>query len=238
VRIEPQTGLFQVYTGSGKIFQAKTVIVACGTERKKLNIPGEKELIGKGVSYCVTCDAPFYKDKTVVLVGGSDAACSGAVQLGQFAKKIYLIYRKGQLRAEPFWAKQWEELVKAGKGEAIYNTNVKEIIAKNQLVGGVKLDKTYNGSETLEVDGVFIEIGGVPGVELVKPLGLTLDEDGYVVVSEKAETNMPGIFAAGDITNRSKIMQQVITAMASGAVAASSAYQYLKGQHAPRIFGN
>ena len=153
-------------------------------------------------------------------------------------KGSYGPYVQSVREAAGIYKKYADELVKSGKGEAIYNTNVKEILTKNQLVGGVKLDKPYKGAVILEVEGVFIEIGGVPGVELVKPLGINLDKDGYVVVSEKGETNMAGIFAAGDITNRSKIMQQVITAMASGAVAASSAYQYLKGQQAPRIFGS
>lgn len=239
-KIQLQKQVFEIFTSSGKKYDAKTVILACGTERRKLGIPGEKELIGKGVSYCVTCDAPFYKDKTVVLIGGSDAACSGAVHLGQYVKKIYLIYRKSQLRAEPFWTAQWEKLVKERKGEFLGETKVVEILKKNQtqdLVGSVRLNKPYQGAAMLQVDGVFIEIGGVPGVELAEPLGATLDQENYLVVTESGETNIAGLFAAGDMTNRAKIMQQVVMATASGAIAASSAYKYLKGQTAPRLLG-
>jgi thioredoxin reductase (NADPH) len=169
--------IFNLKTESGKTFQTRAVIAACGTDRRKLNIPGEKELTGKGVSYCVTCDAPFFRDKTVALVGGSDAACSGAVHLGQFAKKIYLIYRKETLRAEPFWVQEWQKLAQEGKGEFINNTNVIEILDKVQgKVSAIKLDKPFKDQGSLSVDGVFIEIGGVPGSDLLKPLGVILDQ--------------------------------------------------------------
>jgi thioredoxin reductase (NADPH) len=238
--IEKENNLFIITTDSEKKYQARAVILATGTERKKLGIPGEKELIGKGVSYCVTCDAPFYRGKTVALVGGSDAACSGAVHLAEYTKKIYLIYRKEALRAEPFWIKQWEELVKQGKAEPVFNTNITEIITKSQisnvkaeLVGGVKLDNPYKGSNILEVDGVFIEIGGAPGTKLAKILKAAVDEQGYVKVNEKMETDVPGLFAAGDIVDKAKVMSQMITACAWGAIAASSVYNYLKSQSAP-----
>ncbi len=275
-KIEKQEDHFRVFTDSEKEYKARVVIVAAGTERRKLDIPGEKELTGKGVSYCTTCDAPFFKDKTVALIGGSDAACSGAVHLSQFVKKIYLIYRKGQLRAEPFWIRQWEDLVSQGKGEAIYNTNIVKILGSREIeelrnyaapeaaeirkleeekkqynniaieqlknrqqdqVAAVELDRAYKGNSILRVDGVFIEIGGVPGADLVRSLGVELDESNYIVVSEGMETNIKGLFAAGDITTASKIMQQVITAMAQGAIAAASAYQFIKKSKAPKIVG-
>jgi len=236
-KLEKVQDQFMVTTSSGKQFQSRAVIIATGTERKKLNIPGEQELVGKGVTYCVTCDAPFYKDKTVVLVGGGDAACSGAVHLSQFAKKIYLVYRGSSLRAEPTWVSQWQELASAGKGEEIFNTNITKIISEKDKVAGVELDKEFNGSKNLACEGVFIEIGGVPGTELIRPLGVKDDDSGHVVVNQYMETSLPGLFAAGDMTDQSKVMKQVITAMAWGAIAASSAYKYIKGSQAPQLIG-
>jgi thioredoxin reductase (NADPH) len=273
-KIQKSKEIFEIFTNSLKSYQAKAVVIATGTERRKLNIPGEKELTGKGVSYCVTCDAPFYKDKVIALIGGSDAACSGAIHLSQFAKKIYLIYRGEALRAEPFWVKQWEELVKQGKGEFIGEANVMEVLKRSdkrlgnaetrkeqrgdaEIVGGVKLDKPYirrpafggaridgfpkegrhKGNEILGVDGVFIEVGGVPGTDLIKPLGVELDESGYVKTGERMETALPGLFCAGDMTKQSKEFKQVVWAMAQGAIAASSVYSYFKGCQAPQLKG-
>ncbi len=232
-------------------YQGKVVIVATGSERRRLNIPGEKELIGKGVSYCTTCDAPFYKGKRVAVIGGADAAVTGAIHTAEFASLVYLIYRGQQLRAEPIWLEEIEKLIKADKIKVIYQTNLKEILsqaqvaklkaetdskASAQLVGGVKLDNPYEGSEILPLDGVFIEIGGVPGTSLVQPLGVVLDERGYVKVNEQMETNISGLFCAGDMVDKT-VMKQAITAMASGAIAAASAYKHLKGQIAPPIRG-
>ena len=218
-------GKFKITTNTKKEFEARTLIVALGTERRKLNVPGEKEYLGKGVSYCVTCDAPLFKGKTVVLVGGSNAACSGAIHLANFAEKIYLIYRKNKLRAEPVWV---EEVKENPRIEVIYETNVTEVLGDGVKVTGAKLDVPYNSNPMLSAAGVFVEIGGQPLSSLLLPLGVELDEDGYVKVNERMETNIPGIFAAGDLTTKSLILQQVITACAGGAVAANSAFEYLK----------
>ena len=218
-------GKFKITTNTKKEFEARTLIVALGTERRKLNVPGEKEYLGKGVSYCVTCDAPLFKGKTVVLVGGSNAACSGAIHLATFAEKIYLIYRKNALRAEPVWV---EEVKENSRIEVIYETNVTEVLGDGTRVTGVKLDVPYSGNSMLSSNGVFIEIGGQPSSSLLQPLGVELDEDGYVRVDERMSTNIPGLFAAGDLTTKSVILQQVITACAGGAVAANSAFEYLK----------
>lgn len=226
---------FKIVTEADREFETETLIVATGTERRKLGVPGEAEYLGKGVSYCTTCDAPFFKGKTVVLVGGSNAACSGALHLADFAQKIYLIYRKSQLRAEPVWV---EEVKANPKIEVIYETNIVKILGgpayaeasagKQGRVAAVELDKHYNGEEVLKVDGVFIEIGGIPSGELLRPLGVEFTEDGYVRVSEKMETNIPGLFAAGDVTDKGQILSQAITACAQGAIAANSAFEYLK----------
>ena len=227
---------FKIVSQTNKEFEGKAIIVATGTERRKLNIPGEKEYLGKGVSYCVTCDAAFFKDKIVVLIGGSNAACSGALHLANFAKKIYLICRKSELRAEPVWV---EEVKENSKIEVIYETNITKIlgvgeirgvgsVGENERVGGVELNKPHNKSNILLTDGVFIEIGGMPAGEFLRPLGVEFNEDGYVKVSEKMETNISGIFAAGDVTDKSLILSQAITACGLGAIAANSVFEYLK----------
>ncbi|PIS08764.1 hypothetical protein COT75_04755 [Candidatus Beckwithbacteria bacterium CG10_big_fil_rev_8_21_14_0_10_34_10] len=234
---EGENKSFKAYFSKNEYYQAKALIIATGSERRRLNIPGEEEYLGKGVSYCHTCDAPFFKEKTVVIIGGSDSAVSGAVHTAEFAKKVYLVYRKDKLRAEPAWINQWQQIEKQAKGETIYNTNVKEIIGDKTRITGVKLDKPYKGQEIISTDGVFIEIGGVPGTALVEPLGIKLDERGYVIVSEQMETNIPGLFSAGDMTNKSASFKQATWAIAQGAMAAASAYKYLKNTTAPAIRG-
>lgn len=236
-RIEKEKRGLKIYTEFGKKYQAKTVIVATGSERRKLGISGEKKYLGRGISYCLVCDAPFFPDKTVALIGGSDAAVSGAVHTAEYAKKVYIIYRRDKLRAEPIWIEEWQKIEKKGKGETIYKTNIVEILGDGNKVTGVKLDHLYQGKETLALDGVFIEIGGVPGTSLLKPLGVNLTETGYVIVNEAMETNLPGLFCAGDITDKSIVLPQAITAMAQGAIAAASAYKYLKGEKVPQILG-
>lgn len=228
---------FKVEIDKQESYLAKTVIVATGSERRRLNIPGEQEYVGKGISYCTTCDAPFFRQKTVALIGGSDSAVSGAVHTAEFAKKIYIIYRGEKLRAEPTWIEEWGKICKEGKGEAIYNTNIVKVLGDGNKVSGVKLDKAYQGKDNLSLDGVFVEIGGVPGTALVQSLGVNLDETGHVVVNRQMETNITALFCAGDMVDRSKIMQQAITAMAQGAKAAASVYKHLKKESAPQIKG-
>lgn len=234
-RIERKDQRFKVISDNGKQeWQAKTLIVATGTERRRLGVPGENRYLGRGISYCTNCDAPFFRDKIVTLVGGSDAAVSGAIHAGEFGNKIYIIYRGEILRAEPTWA---EQALSHPKIEVIYKTNILEILGDGTKVTGVKLDNPYKGSEILSTDGVFIEIGGVPGTSLVVPLGVELNPAGFVKVGEDMSTNVAGLFCAGDITTSSSILQQMITAQAQGAIAAASTYKFLKGQKAPQILG-
>jgi len=232
-----QDRLFKVSVSGKEKYRARAVVVATGSERRKLNVPGEKEYMGKGVSYCTTCDAPFYKDKVVVLIGGADSACSGAIHAAEYAKKIYIIYRKDELRAEPAWVEDWGKIEASGKGETIFKTRVIEILGDGGKVSSIKLDKPYKGKDILKVDGIFIEIGGVPGTSLVQPLGVKLDETGHVVVSDDMSTNVPGLFCAGDMTSKSVVFKQAIWAMAQGARAGASVYRYLKKQEAPQIKG-
>jgi thioredoxin reductase (NADPH) len=216
VNIENAEGHFVVITRENEKLDGKNLILAMGTVRNKLNIPGEDEFLGKGVSYCATCDGPFFRDKIVSVVGGSDAACNTAVQLAEYCKKVYVFYRKEKLRAEPFWVKKIQENKKI---EVVHNINVKEITG-DKFVEAVKLD---NG-KTIKVDGVFIEIGGVPQTSIIKNMGVKTDDSKSIIVDSEQRTNIKGIYAAGDITTGSNKWSQVITASAEGAVAARSVF--------------
>lgn len=239
-----ETARFKVTTENNKEYYAKSIIVATGTERRKLGVPGETDFVGRGVSYCTNCDAPFFRDKTVAVVGGSDAAVSGAVHLTGFADKIYLIYRGERLRPEPVWI---DQVVGNPKVEVVYGINITKIreglggsgeLGGLGKVGAVELDREYKGNKILSVDGVFIEIGGVPASSFLKPLGVEVDQSGFVVVNDKMETNVAGVFAAGDNTIHSLIMAQAITACAQGAVAAGGVFKFLHGgQKAPQQLG-
>lgn len=215
---------FEVTTDKGK-YQAKTLILAMGAAFRHLNVPGEDKFLGRGVSYCATCDAPFFRDKIVAVVGGGDCAITEALHLASFAKKVYLIHRRGELRAEPAWI---EKLDRETKVEKILENQVGEIKG-TEKVEEIVLEKPYKGSNILVVDGVFIEVGHIPSSALVKPLGVEVDEAGYVKITPAMETNVPGIFAAGDLvamTGR-PLIRQLITSAADGARAASVVYDYL-----------
>ncbi|MBU2561922.1 MAG: FAD-dependent oxidoreductase [Nanoarchaeota archaeon] len=217
--IEKKDSHFIVSTEKKK-YTGLSVILAMGTERRKLDVPGEDELFGKGVSYCATCDCHFFKDKTVAVIGGADAAAMGAQILSQHAKKIIIIYRKSHMRAEPT---RVEELENDPKVEFIYNANVTEI-AGDKTVEKVKLD---TGQE-VQVDGVFIEIGGIPLTSVAKELGIGLSESGRIKVDTGMKTNVPGVFAAGDITTGSNEFNQIVTAAAEGSIAALSAFNFVR----------
>lgn len=215
---------FILNTENGEKFPAKTVIVATGMERRKLNISGEKEFLGKGVSYCATCDATFFRDKTVVVVGGNDSAAAAACHLAEFARKVFLIYRRRPLRCEPVW----QERINANpKITIILETNLKEIKG-DTTVKSVILDKPFNDNSEIATDGIFIEIGGIPTTGILQDLGIKFDPEGFIEVNLEMKTNEPGLFAAGDITTSSKILQQLVTACAQGAMSAHSAYRYLQ----------
>jgi len=207
---------FSVVTNKEKYFGRK-VILATGTQRRKLNLPNEDKLVGQGVSYCATCDAGFYKNKIVGVVGGSDAALTAALLLSEFAKKVYIIYRKDKFfRGEQAWIKEVE---KNKNIEPLFNLRVVELIGDKKLNGVV-----LNDGKKLELDGLFIEIGSVPVGELGKKLKLKF-EGIFIAVDKKQKTNVEGIYAAGDITNNP--LKQMITACAEGAIAANSAYREL-----------
>ncbi|MHA1979593.1 MAG: NAD(P)/FAD-dependent oxidoreductase [Promethearchaeota archaeon] len=218
IRSIENAGDFFVLHSFFQKFKAKSICIATGSERRKLGIPGEDELAGKGVSYCATCDGPFYKDKVVCVIGGSDSAAKEALFLAQNVKKVYIIYRKDEIRAEPINKKRVYENEKI---EIINNTNVVDIVGKT-TVNRVIFD---NGNE-LEIDGVFIEIGSIPNSEIAQRIGIKTNEKGEIIINRKSETNMPGIFAAGDVADAP--FKQAITGVAEGVIAAYSVFDYLK----------
>lgn len=221
VGIKKKDDNFVVTTQSGE-YEAKTVILAAGTEVRKLGIPGEEEFAGKGVHYCALCDGFFYTDKTLAVIGGSDSAAKEALLLTQWAKKVYIIYRKEKIRAEPV---TFEKVEQNDKIEIINNTNVTEIKGREH-VDTLILDKPYQGSNEFKIDGVFVEIGRVPATVLVKDVGVKLNEKEEVIINRKSETNVPGFFAAGDISDC--FFKQAIVAASEGVTAAFSAYVYLQ----------
>jgi thioredoxin reductase (NADPH) len=224
VSIEKEGDLYKLETDTKKEIITKTIILATGTKRNKLAVPGEDEYLGKGVSYCATCDAMFYKDKVVGVVGGSNAATMAATMLASVAKQVYIIYRGTSLRGEPAWI---DDVMSKKNVEIILTTVVTEIEGEDRLER-VKLSKEFNGSQYLDVDGLFIEIGSEPNADLPIKLGVELDEKHYIVVKDDQSTSMEGIWAAGDATTNSNKLQQVVTAVGEGAVAANSIYCYLK----------
>ncbi len=199
-----------------KEYEAKRILLAIGAERAKLKIKGEEEFLGKGVSYCATCDGPFFKDKIVCVVGGGNAAVTSALYMAELSKKVYLIYRGEELKAEPAWI---EQLKNQKNAEIIYNSNVTEIQGKER-VDKVILDT----NREIELDGIFIEIGSTPSKALVANLGLKTDERGYIKVDSEMKTDAEGIWAAGDVAYDHFKLRQAVTAAAEGALAIYSAY--------------
>ncbi|EKE25614.1 MAG: Thioredoxin reductase [uncultured bacterium] len=222
--IKKNEDVFTLFLSDGKKIEAKTVILAMGTKHRHLGVPGEKELAGKGVSYCATCDGFFYKGKTVAVVGGNDSAAGAAVFLGDIAEKVYMIYRGDKLRCESFWG---TAIAKNPKITMLYNTNIKEIKGVEK-VESVILDNPFNGSDELKLNGIFAEIGSVPVIDLVEDLGIETDEEGYIKIDQSGRTSEKGIWAAGDITTGSDKFKQIITAASEGAIAAHSVQKFLK----------
>lgn len=203
--------------------ESKALILACGATPRRLGIEGETLLTGKGVSYCATCDGPFYRDQEVAVIGGGDTAVEEALFLTRFASRVYLIHRRDELRA----TKLLQERVQAeGKIKIIWDTIPTQITGEIG-VDGINLKNVKTGEESrLPVQGVFVFVGFSPNNGPVKDL-LKLDERGFVVTNNHMETSIPGVFAAGDI--RSKLLRQVSTAVGDAAMAAFAAERYLEG---------
>ncbi|MFW6013328.1 MAG: NAD(P)/FAD-dependent oxidoreductase [Candidatus Bipolaricaulota bacterium] len=219
LNVEKEGGLFQVETDSGRGLQAHTLVVATGKRPRKLNVPGEEEYRGKGVSYCTTCDAPLYRDRKVAIIGGGDAAFEGIIDVLPIADKVYNINRS-QPRAEPILQKR----VNGEEIQSYHDHQVLEIYG-NDLVEGVKIEKQSDGSvQNIEVDGVFVEIGLIPNTEFISHLVQT-NERGEIVVDCDTRTSVKGIFGAGDVTTVPE--KQVVISAGEGAKAALAAYRYL-----------
>lgn len=210
-----------ILTKEGK-FSAKTVIIATGAQSKKLGIPGEKEFIGRGVSYCAVCDGAFYKDKTVAVVGGGNAAVEEAMYLTKFANKVYIIHRRDTLRADKIVQ---ERAFKNEKIEFIFDAIPKEVLGENVVNTLVLENVKTNQISNLQVDGVFPYIGFSPNVSNFNGQ-LIQDETGFIITDETMQTSINGVFAVGDV--RKTPLRQVITAASDGSVGAVYAVKYLE----------
>jgi len=219
--------LYNLILSDGGNIKTKAVLLATGTKHRHLNLPNEQALTGRGVSYCATCDAMFFTDKTVAVIGGSDSANTAALHLAQIAKKVYQVYRGDKLRGEVVWIDQ----IKANpKIEVIYGAKVFEIIG-DKKVTGLKLSQNGSGEKEIEVDGVFVEIGSEPETTLIKELSLETAAGNFVITKDDQSTSQAGVWAAGDITTNSNYFQQIITACAEGAIAIDSIFKYLQAKN-------
>lgn len=220
--IEPGDGHFTLQTGEGRV-TARAVILATGVTPRPLNVKGEAEFTGRGISFCATCDGPLFRDRVVAVVGGGDAAVEEALFLSRFARKVYLIHRRDALRATKVLQ---DRAFAEPKIEFLWHSVVQEVLG-GQTVEAVLLRDVRSGeTRAVAVDGVFVYIGMEPNSRLVRGL-VALDEQGYVITDEEMRTSRPGIFAAGDV--RRKTLRQVVTAVADGAIAAVTAGHYLEG---------
>ena len=219
-KVEKSKSCFKITTNKS-VYSAKAVLFATGTKWRKLEVPGAKEFENKGLAFCALCDGPLYKNKVVGVLGGSDSAVKDALLLSEYVKKVYIIYRREQIRPEPINL----ERVKANeKIEIINNTNVIEIKG-SKFLEKVILDKPYKKSKELELDGLFIAIGHIVLSELAKSLGVKTNERGEIITDKTAVTNVSGVFAAGDVADTP--FKQLITGVAEGCIAAHSAYEYI-----------
>ena len=223
-KVDAIDGGFSLTMQNGDTAEAKTVIFATGSNKRHLGIPGEDEFSGKGVSYCATCDAFFYRGKTVAVLGGGDSAVEGAAIAAQVAEKVYLVHRRDEFRAEPFWV---EKVNEKDNIEFVLSRQAVEVLG-DERVTGLKLNEPHNGSETLAVDGVFIEIGTIPAIALPEQLGCEIDEKGHLKVGEDMSANVLGVFGAGDVTSGSNHFAQFATAAGEGCIAANSVFTYLQ----------
>ena len=223
VAVEPGLDFHTVRLGNADILRTHTVILATGGSPRKLDIPGEDEYYGKGVSYCGVCDGFFFRDKIVVVVGGGDTAAEEALYLAKLAKHVYLVHRRDALRASMILQQRVKDECKI---EILWNSIITEIKADDKGVNAVDLQDTQTGEQReLATDGVFVFVGFVPNNQLV-PAGIKMNADGYVVTNEKCETNMPGIYVIGDL--REKYAKQIVVAAADGCTAALVAAYYVE----------
>jgi len=220
IKRDGEAGDFLLDTRRG-VYRAKAIIIATGGGHKHLGVPGEEMLTGRGVSFCATCDGPLFRDKTVAVIGGGNTAVTEALYLAEVAKKVYLIHRRDELRAE----KIIQDYVFKSDVEIIWDSVVKEIKG-NDIVNALILENVKTSKQTtLEIEGVFIALGSKPESALAKSIGVETNERGEILVCAKQSTNIPGVFAAGDVVES---MKQIAVAVGHGAIAADSAYTYIR----------
>lgn len=218
--LELEGGIKKARASDG-VYRGRTVVLAVGAGPRELGLKGEKELVGKGVNYCAACDGMFYKGKTVVVVGGGNSAAADALLLSRICKKVLLVHRRDTLRATRIYH---DPLMKAENVEFCWNSTVSELLYGDRLEGIRIRDVQTGGVRDMACDGIFISVGRKPATELVRGK-LPLDPSGYICADESTRTDIPGVFAAGDV--RTKTLRQIVTAVADGAVAVSFAEEYL-----------
>lgn len=209
----------KIVTDSGELL-SKTVIIATGADHKHLGVDKEESLIGRGVGYCAACDGMLFRGKTVAVVGGGNSAAADALLLSKICQKVYVIVRRDAMRATKIYH---EPLMKAENVEFKWNSEVRELLS-GMKISGVRIENKSGESEEIALDGLFISIGRQPATEIFKGQ-LELDRSGYIVADESTKTNIPGVFAVGDV--RTKVLRQIITAAADGAVASHYVEEYL-----------
>ncbi|MBI4895220.1 MAG: FAD-dependent oxidoreductase [Candidatus Aenigmarchaeota archaeon] len=229
IRLERKKGCFKVHTESGEVYSAKTILYATGTKHRELGIPGEHEYFAKGVHNCALCDGSFYRNKNIAVVGGSDSAAKEALLLTQWAKKVYIIYRGEEIHPEPVNMVKIEKKISEDKIEIINRTNIKEVKG-DKFVRKVILDKPYNGSLEMQIDGVFVAIGLIPLSQLAEDVGIEVNKRGEIIINRNAETNVPGFYAAGDVVDTR--FKQAITGVAEAVAAVYSAYMHIGDDNA------
>lgn len=221
-------GEWVLKTWTDREIRARAVLLATGTKHNKIGVPGEDKFEGRGVSYCVTCDAAFFKGKPVVIVGGGDSALKGALHLTEFASHLYVVHRRKDFRAEPTWV----ERVEAKKNVTFVMENEVAEVLGDGKVAGVKLKRPFKGKDSLKVEGVFIEIGSNPDPALAKAFGADMDDGNFVMVGATQRTTAENVWAAGDNTTNSAMFRQIVTAAGEGSVAAGDIYEYLNDPRA------
>ena len=222
IRMDLKASPKVIETSEG-IFCGKTAVLATGANPRELGIDHETELVGRGIAYCAACDGMFYRGKTVVVVGGGNSAAADALLLSRIAKKVIIVHRRDNLRATKIYH---EPLMNAENVEFRWNSTVSELLYGDRLTG-VRLKDVHTGEETeLVADGVFVSVGRKPATELLADQ-IELDKGGYIAAGETTETNIPGVYAVGDV--RTKLLRQVVTAVADGAMEVHMAEEYIAG---------
>ena len=220
IKVDKNDSSFEVFTTSSK-YQCKSLIIATGADNRKLGLDKEVEFIGKGLSYCATCDGTFYKKRDVAVVGGGNTALEDALYLSNICNKVYLIHRRAEFRGD---ISVVEKIKSKNNIEIIYNSNVSKLIGDERL-NAIEISNLDGSKKEISVSGLFVAIGKIPENENFKDI-IKVDDNGYIIAGEDCHTNIDGIFVAGD--NRTKMLRQLVTATSDGAIAATEAIHYLE----------